>query len=332
MPNEIVPRSSSPLAVPSQRVIDAWFKARNPKTLEAYKLDLADFASFTRAPSPAAAVELLLAAGHGAANEMVLDFKDHLMKRGLKSATVARRLSALRSMVKVARMIGRIGWTLDVESPKVETYRDTRGPGQDGFMGMCRSLHRAASRPDHRTGPEIAKRDLAMMVLMRDLLLRRDSVARLTLADVDLDAEPPTIAACQKGKADKRVFELPDFDVDRLRDWLQVRGNAPGPLFVRLDRAAGDDMQMQPMNGESINRAVRRAGSRAGLKRRVRAHGLRHQGITRLLELNNGNIPEAQALSGHAKPETLMKYNDNRQNAAGKSSQALAGDYDSLDI
>jgi hypothetical protein len=55
---------------------------------------------------------------------------------------------------------------------------------------------------------------------------------------------------------------------------------------------------------------------------------LRHQGTTRLLERNNGNIPETQALGGWAKVETVMKYNDNRLNAAGKGSRTLADDYE----
>jgi integrase/recombinase XerC len=321
-----------PATTHHQAVLEAWLEGRNQNTVEAYMRDLGDFARFlapeSKKPNPAAAVEALLALGHGEANRLVLKYVAHMRGRKppLAPATICRRLAALRSMVKVGRMIGRVSWSLDVESPKVESYRDTRGPEQAGYMGMWKAVRSAADESPKPVDCARAKRDLAMMMLMRDLLLRRGSCAALELADVNLDDEPATVEVLTKGKAQKRVMDLPDPVRDVLAEWLDARGDRPGPVFIRLDPAAGDEMQ--PLDGESINRAVRRAGKRAGLKRRARAHGLRHQGITRLLEKNDGNIPETMALSGHAKPETAMKYNDNRLNAAGKGSRTLADDYD----
>ena len=62
------------------------------------------------APSTAAAIEALLSAGQAAANLMVMNYVAALVDRGLASATIARRLAALRSMVKIARKIGRTNW------------------------------------------------------------------------------------------------------------------------------------------------------------------------------------------------------------------------------
>ncbi len=36
-------------------------------------------------------------------------------------------------MVKLARQIGRVIWTLEVEGPRSQPYRDTTGPGLDGW-------------------------------------------------------------------------------------------------------------------------------------------------------------------------------------------------------
>jgi hypothetical protein len=47
-------------------------------------------------------------------------------------------------MVKVARLIGRVNWNLDVESPRVETRRDMRGPD----LADVRLLWRVAARGD----------------------------------------------------------------------------------------------------------------------------------------------------------------------------------------
>jgi integrase/recombinase XerC len=321
-----------PATADNRAVLDAFLEGRNENTLVGYRRDLLDFARFLGLGSadnpPAAAVDALLALGHGEANRVALKYVAHLKGRKLAPATICRRLAALRSMVKFGRMIGRVAWSIDVEGPDVQSYRDTRGPGQDGYMSMWNKLRGTANDDPDELERMRAKRDLAMTVLMRDLALRRGSCAALELADVNLDDEPPTIEYAAKRRTDKERKTLPRQVRDILREWLAVRGDEPGPFFVRLDRA--DNGEMQHMDGESINRIVRRAGVRAGLKRRTNAHGLRHQSITRLLEKNKGNIPEAQALSGHLDPRTVMKYLDNLHDMAGKAAQTLADDYDQL--
>ena len=64
---------------------------------------------------------------------LALGYKAHLTGRGSPPATIARRLASLRSVVKLARTLGRVTWTIDIASPKAEAYRDTRGPGLEGW-------------------------------------------------------------------------------------------------------------------------------------------------------------------------------------------------------
>ena len=66
---------------------------------------------------------------------------------------------------------------------------------------------------------------------------------------------------------------------------------------------------------------VRRLSKEAGLNREARPHGLRHQGITRLLDLVNGDVRKVQRFSRHAKIETVMRYDD-----AGELAKRLADD------
>jgi integrase/recombinase XerC len=85
--------------------------------------------------SAAAAVALLVAGPAGQANTLSIGYKAHLSDRGLAPATIARRLAALRSIVKPARTLGHVTWTIDIGSPRAEAYRDTRGPGLEGWRG-----------------------------------------------------------------------------------------------------------------------------------------------------------------------------------------------------
>ena len=132
-------------------------------------------------PRRAAAVESLVAGTAGRANTLALGYKAHLTDRGLAPATVARRLAALRSVVKLARTLGRVAWAIDIPSPRAEAYRDTRGPGLEGWKSLLAAARKRATTPK-------GKRDLALVRLMHDLGLRRGEVVALDLADLDLEA------------------------------------------------------------------------------------------------------------------------------------------------
>jgi integrase/recombinase XerC len=315
--NELVPiepDAPGALAVGSTAdVVAAWLSGRNPRTLRAYRFDLDDFARFVQAPSPAAAVEALLTGGHGLANRMALAYLANLKARDLAPATIARRLAALRSLVKVARLIGRVTWSIDVESPKVTPYRNTAGPSQ----GVWKDIHDDARRRAGVPRLEVeGKRNLALLLLLHDRVLRRGEAVALDLADVDLTAEPyGSIDIVGKGKAESESITLNKRTRDALKDWIGVRGPDPGPLFIRLDRAAGD--QPGRLSGDAVNRMVRRSSWWVGQERETRAHGLRHAGITRALDKTGGNVRTVKKFSRHAKIDTLLRYDDNRSDVAG---------------
>jgi integrase/recombinase XerC len=303
-------------AFSSADVIQAWLDGRSPRTLEAYVGDLEDFARFLNVADSAAAVEALLAAGHGAANRIALGYRAELQRRELATATIARRLAALRSMVKIARTIGRVSWALDIESPKIQSYRDTRGPGLEGWKKLLAEARRLATTP-------MGKRDLAFVRLMHDVGLRRAECTELDLADVDL--EQKTVGIVGKGKTEPEALTISSAAAAALRSWIAARGADPGPLFIRLDPGSRPEA-LERITGDSVCRMVRRLSKRAALPREARPHGLRHQGITRLLDLVNGDVRRVQRFSRHAKIDTVMKYDDARRDDAGKLSEMLGDD------
>jgi integrase/recombinase XerC len=316
----------APAPGPLPDILEAWLARKKPQTLRAYRADIADFARSAGAASPGAAVEELLVGSAGKANEIALAYGADLDRRGLASATIARRLSALRSVVKLARQLGRVGWTIDIESPTVTTYRDTAGPGQEGWIRI-RDEARRRARGTRRTTE--AKRNLALLLLLRDQGLRRGEATGLDLADVDLDWPGPhgkgRVRIIGKGKTDPEWISLNEPTRAALLDWIALRGTEPGPLFHRLDNAAGEGPPAR-LTGLSVNRMVARAGYHAGLEHPVRAHGLRHQAITRILDKTGGDVRSAKAFSRHAKYETLMRYDDNREDVAGRMARLLADD------
>ena len=181
------------------RLLRAFLNGRKAETITAYRQDLEDFQAFIQAPSLEQAASLLLARGPGEANALALDYKAHLMDRELAANTINRRLTALRSLVKLGRTLGVVSWTIEVQSVKADQYKDTRGPGRAGFPDMLDLL---TKRKDPKS-----MRDRALLRCLYDLGLRRAEVLNLDLEDMDLEAG--TVAVLGKGRTSKVKLTLP---------------------------------------------------------------------------------------------------------------------------
>ena len=297
-------------ATPSARLLRAFLSGRSPSTLKGYAGDLNDFARFVGASSADDAAALLLSRGGGGANELGLLYRTHLQERRLAPATVNRRLAALRSLVALARTLGLVSWSLETEGLRSETYRDTRGPGTDGYRKLLAQL-------DGREDPR-SVRDRACVRLLYDLGLRRVEVCRLDLADYE--PAGPALLVMGKGRLEKQRLSLPPATSAAIAAWLLVRPVTESPaLFVRVDRQGGGRL-----DGSTLYRIVRGLGERGGI--RARPHGLRHSSITRVLDLSGGNIRLAQKFSRHKDVRVLERYDDSREDLAGQLARRLVED------
>jgi SAM-dependent methyltransferase len=94
-----------------QELIDKFLIGRKNGTLQAYTIDLNDFARFL-STTPAAAVARLLAGVPSAASHLVLKYGMDLRRRGRAPATLDRRLNTLRALVREANRQGLVEWQL----------------------------------------------------------------------------------------------------------------------------------------------------------------------------------------------------------------------------
>lgn len=309
-----IPVYAATLAVPpdAARLVASWLSGRSTETIRAYRQDLESFAAFVGAEDVDAAARELLGRGQGGANALALDWRNGMADAGRSSATVNRRLAALRSLVTLGRTLGMVGWTLEVPNLRGAPMRDTRGPGTKGVAGMLEALR---SRSDMK-----GVRDRAILRLLYDLALRRGEVVSLDVADVDLSSPIPSVAIKGKGRTGKEPRTLAPQTAAALRAYLAARGMEPGPLFVNVDRAG----KGRRLTGRSVAYVIGRLGAEVGIK--ARPHGLRHAAITRALELLQGDVAKARRFSRHAKVETLMVYDDRRSDSAGETARALASE------
>ena len=283
-------------------LLRAFLEGRNPRTLLAYKNDLIDFNAFKGGETIQITLCHLLSKGHGPANGVALAYRANLQERGLSAATINRRIATLRSVVKLARILGLIPWHLETESLKSVSYRDTRGPGLSGFQKMLESLENAID--------EKAVRDRAILRLLFGMALRRGEVASLDLCH--LDQQAGRLAILGKGHSQRESLTIPPKVLESLKAWVAIRGDAPGALFHALDHAH----RGHRLDGSSIYRMISSLGKSVGMK--VRPHGLRHAGITTALDVANGNARAVQRFSRHARLDTLHRYDDNRADLGGQ--------------
>jgi integrase/recombinase XerC len=295
------------------RLLDTFLAARNPRTLAAYQADLEDFRRFketgsTYASTVGEAVQWLLSGPEDLANLRGDRYRWEMIKRGLQITTINRRLATLRSLVKLANTQGLVTGTLSVKNMPVPSYRDTYGPGRDGFRAM---LEAAGAQP----GPK-GLRDVALLRLLHDLGLRRSEAVRLDIDDVDLPGNRIVIPG--RGRAPRELVSLPEPTRAALAAWLEARGSEAGPLFVNFDRAG----KGRRLTGAAVYHIIGWLGAKAGLA--VRPQGLRHLAITTALDRTNGDMRAVAQFSRHKDLRILSRYRDNRPDLAGKVAALVA--------
>ncbi len=298
---------------PAQRLLAAWLSGRSPTTIRAYSSDAAAFAAWAGDPDAAAAAARLLGAGHGAANELALRWRSSMLDAGLSSATVNRRLAALRSLVGLANVTGMIPWSLNVAGVKSEKRRDSRGPGTAGVRKL---IMRAGQRGDAK-----GIRDVAILRLLYDRGLRRAELCRLSLGD--FDKEGRRISVQGKGKREKSWLPLYPKAIDALTAWMHVRpikagDNPEAPLFVNLDNAA----PCARLSVSGLYVTVRDLGKSAGMK--LACHKIRHSAITAFLDASKGDVREARKFARHADIRTTVGYDDSDDQAAEAIAKKLS--------
>jgi len=249
------------------------------------------------------AVRILAEGGHGKANLVGLQWKTSLMA-GYTPSTVNARLTALNTYLKKIRFFGLINWKIEVEHMKSETYRDTKGPGTEAFV-------KALALLDRMRDPK-SVRDRTILAMIRSLAMRRFELATLDLEHVDWEKSRIWIKA--KMRSSRLAQDVSEETMRRLRQWVEIRGREPGPLFTNFDRTGKGGNRLTE---GGIYRVVKATGL-------GKTHGIRHTAITEALEVTNGNIAEVMKFSRHKDPKTVMIYDDNRKNISRVISEKIS--------
>jgi len=162
-----------------------------------------------------------------------------------------------------------------------------RAPDVLSGRDMQRLLKRASSLK-HR----------ALFMLMYGSGLRVSEACALTVGDIDSGRMVIRVRST-KNRHD-RIVPLPEQTLEVLRDYWKARRPKGPYLFPGTDDA-------KPITRVSISEALRNAARRAGLKKRVHPHLLRHGYATHSLELGT-DLRSVQILLGHNSIKSTVRY------------------------
>ena len=153
-----------------------------------------------------------------------------------------------------------------------------------------------------KSSPKYRARNVALGTLMFQALLRVQSVVSLDLEQVDLQAHALINVRLKGGKYE--TLEINDLTCDALERYLADR-----PSFVRdpAERAFFLSDRGTRLSVRQVQEIIPKAGSAAGIQRRVRCHLLRHSGATELNQ-NGVDIRTIQGLCDHESILTTQTY------------------------
>jgi len=254
-------------------------------TLAAYRRDLADFDRF------------LARDGHHvteARADDVVSYLEHARARGLKAASIARRLAAVRGLYR--HLVREETLTRD-PTEHVETPRAGRPLPKTLTREAAAALVEAVDGATPR-----AVRDRTLLEVLYATGMRASECLGLRLEDVNVNAG---YAVCTGKGQKQRLVPLGEHAVAWIRRYLRdtrpsfTRRKDCGRLFVNPRGAA--------LSRQSLWTIVRRAAAAAGLRRKISPHVLRHSFASHLLE-GGADLRAVQAMLGHADIGTTQIY------------------------
>jgi integrase/recombinase XerC len=230
------------------------------------------------------------------------------------SATINRRLAAVRSMLRLARQyeLTEVDPAGLVKNEKQIQVRDTRGP-------TVAEVNQLIQKPD--TSTLVGKRDYAILVTLWELIIRRAELCKLNIEH--FDPKRRLLTTYPKGWGTQpRVLTISHRLRTAYEEYLEartggVRLDNGEPIFLNLSRSDGG--RLRP---GGLYKILQRYGAEV-LDRKLTPHQMRHAGATAYAKKTK-DMRGLQALGGWARLETAQRYLDDAEDLQGKASDVLS--------
>jgi integrase/recombinase XerD len=255
-------------------------------TLESYSRDLKQYYGFLSGDTSASL--------ENASQSTIVAYLMYLRKQGKATATIARRLAALKAFYQflVKENYVTSDPTDDLSSPKLERKLPR--------VLTVDEVERLLNQPDLSTPS--GKRDKAMLELLYATGIRVSELVNLNILDVDLKEG---FVRCMGKGSKERVVPMGDIAVSALRAYLE--GARSKLVADAKERAVFVNHHGKRLTRQGFWKIVKKYATQAQIRKEITPHTLRHSFATHLLE-NGADIRAVQEMLGHADISTTQIY------------------------
>ncbi len=252
-------------------------------TIKAYKqaiLPMRDYIGPARPPAEVSPIELQR-------------FWNHLTARDLSPYTLRKHHRSLKTFWN---------WCRDMQLVEKSPFAGIKAPRVHRYDSRTKAMTEEEYNHLLFVARHTSPRNYALILFLGDTGCRAIAASRLKINDLNLTDKSAIIT----GKGDKsREVYYGDQCCRALRDWLRMKSPHSGKyVFRERVNYHNDDGPLKPDN---ISLIIRRLGNRAGLKRSLGSHSLRHRKGHQLADAGTPITVSAKAL-GHSSTETTQIY------------------------
>lgn len=265
-------------------------------TVRNYTTDLLDFFNFLKAKGIGSLKEV--------DKHIVRDYLSWLVEQGFVKASIARKLSAIRSFYR---------YLLREEMVSTSPVATTSSPKLDrrlpSFLTI-EEIERLLEAPD--LSSPVGQRDRALLELLYAAGLRVSELVSLNLRQVNLDTREIRVW----GKGSKERMVLMGEPAARALSIYLSQGR-PELLGKKGGSALFLNRYGERLPERRVQRILEKYANIAGIGRRVHPHMLRHTFATHLLD-GGADLRVVQELLGHASLSSTQIYTHVTQSQARK--------------
>jgi integrase/recombinase XerC len=222
----------------------------------------------------------------------------NLLAEDYEACTANKMLTALRQTIKTAwrlKLMDTDDYMRAVDIASIKGELPEAATGRALTKGEIAALIQSGD-----DGTNLGARDTAIIALAIGGGLRRSELAHLQLSNYNDGA-----LTIVKGKRNKtRIVPLPAGARDALDDWILMRGQTAGPLFVRVLK--GDHVHAEGLTPHAMQLILDARRKAANIKH-FTPHDLRRTFAGDLLDAGV-DIVTVQKLLGHSSPATTASY------------------------
>ncbi len=255
-------------------------------TLESYGRDLRQYYGFLSEDPPRSLAN--------ASQSTIVAYLMYLRKQGKATATIARRLAALKAFYQFLVKENYVSQdpTGDLSSPKLERKLPK--------VLTIEEIERFLAQPDRLT--PAGKRDKAMLELLYATGIRVSELVNLDVQDADLEEG---FVRCRGKGSKERVVPMGEIAIAALKDYLT---NARPKIVANpKEKATFLNHHGRRLTRQGFWKIVKKYASQAKIKKEITPHTIRHSFATHLLE-NGADIRAVQEMLGHADISTTQIY------------------------